>query len=117
MDIMTLVLSSAAIGAVVASVVNGVFNLVVKSWDIRLQNLTLATRLAELKHQQLVTVQDWAEKAEGKARPAELWDPLQTVIGYLAGLEEYRKTGKWAKAEASHARGNAQQGVKLTHFS
>lgn len=99
---LTVVLTSAAIGAVVASLINGLFSLLIKKWDAQLQDLTLATRLAELKHQQIVATQDWEIKAGGRPRSADLWDPLQTVIGYLAGLKEYRRTGTWAKAEASH---------------
>lgn len=101
-DILAIVLSSAAIGAVVSSRVNGIFNVVIKNRELKLQDLTFATRLAELKHQQLMAVQEWAAKEEGKTRPIDLWDPFQTVIDYIRGLEEFRKTGQWERAETSH---------------
>jgi hypothetical protein len=102
MDMLSVVISSAAVGAVVSSLVNGAFNLTIKKWDARLQDLALAARLADLKHQQLVALQQWAKDTEGKHRPIELWDPLQTVIEYTKGLQEYRRKGQWEKAEASH---------------
>jgi hypothetical protein len=97
-----IVLSSAAIGAVIASLINGVFNLIIKNRELRLQDIGLVTKMAELKHQQLIAAQDWTIRTTGTTRPVDFWDPLQTAIGYLDGLQEYRKTGKWAKADKSH---------------
>jgi hypothetical protein len=51
MGILTIVVSSAVVGAVVSSLVNGVFNLVIKNRELKLQEITLAVKLAELKHQ------------------------------------------------------------------
>jgi len=108
MSTLTLVLSSAVIGALVSSVVNGVVNLIIKKREWRLQEITLAARLAEMKHQQVVAVQEWAMKTEGRARNAELWDPLQTVIEYLQGMDEFRKACRWEKkASTSSKKGGA----------
>lgn len=102
MDIVPIILGSAVLGSLVSSIVNGIANARFKIWELERRDIEIATRFTEIKHQQMLAAQEWARHAEGQARPAELWDPLQTVIGYLDGLKEYRKTGAWAKADASH---------------
>lgn len=103
-----LFLGSAGVGALVSAVVNGAFNYFIKKREMDARDMELALKMAELKHEQLVTAQEWAVKAEGKPRPAGLWDPLMSVIDYLEGAKEYRKTGKWKKGEESHRGEEAQ---------
>jgi hypothetical protein len=90
------------LGAWLSSFVNGRYNLRIKELELEAQKTTIALQCAELKHQQLVACQDWAIRTEGKARDIDLWDPLQSVIGYLAGMDEFRSSGRWTKAEQSH---------------
>lgn len=102
MELTAIVLGSAAVGAVLSSLVNGLFNFATKKRELALQDILTAARLAELKHQQIVVRQQWAISSKGQPDSVDLWDPLQTVIGYLDGLREYRDTGRWEKADASH---------------
>jgi hypothetical protein len=88
----------AAIGALVAAVVNGVANWLIKREEIKVQRLGIAMKCAELKHQQLVAAQDWAIK-EGRPRDIDLWDPLVSVIDYMNGLDEFERTGGWARGK------------------
>jgi hypothetical protein len=92
----------AIIGAWLSSFVNGRYNLKIKELELIAQKTTVALQCAELKHQQLVACQDWAIRTEGKARNIDLWDPLQSVMDYLKGMDEFRGTGKWTKADQSH---------------
>lgn len=93
-------LGSAGIGALVSSLINGLFNYLAKIRELERRDLELCLELARMKHQQLVVVQDWAGK--GAPLPVKLWDPLVSVIEYRRGLDEFRKTGGWEKGEASH---------------
>jgi hypothetical protein len=101
-QLITLILGSAGIGAFVSSLVNAVANYFTKQHEFRRQDEQFALRLTELKHQQLMAVQEWAIKAEGQSRPLDFWDPLVTAINYVRGLDEFRKTGTWQKGETSH---------------
>lgn len=102
MQLLGIVLGSAGLGALVSSVVNGIFAYVMKRQELLRQDEQIAARVTEMKHQQLLAAQDWAIKSEGKAREVDLWDPLVTAIGYLRGLAEFRKTGRWEKGETAH---------------
>jgi hypothetical protein len=97
-----LVAVGAILGALISSWVNGRYNLKIKQLELEAQKITIALRCAELKQQQLVPVQDWSIRSDGKGRNVDLWDPLQSVIDYLSGMEEFQTKGKWTKAEASH---------------
>ncbi len=97
-----LVAAGAIFGALISSYVNGRYNMRIKELELEAQKTTVALRCAELKHQQLIACQDWAIRTEGKTRPTDLWDPLQSVVDYLAGIDEFRASGKWTKAEKSH---------------
>ena len=97
-----LVAAGAIIGAWISSFVNGRYNLKIKQLELEAQKTTIALECARLKHDQLVACQDWAIRTEGRAREMKLWDPLQSVIDYLAGIDEFREKGKWTKAEESH---------------
>ena len=101
-ELFLVILASAGAGAFISGVVNGLFANSIKKREFQRQDEHFALKLTEMKHQQLVAAQAWATQAEGRARPAELWDPLVTAIGYLRGIEEFRRTGKWAKGEATH---------------
>ena len=101
------------LGAAVASLVTGHYTKSVKVLELEAQRLAkerdlaqndmaIALKCAELKHQQLVAVQDWTVRSAGTAAPVELWDPLQTVVEYLNGIKEFRRTGSWSKAQSSH---------------
>ena len=103
----------AVIGATVSSLISGFYARSTKKLELRAQTqardleleaqrIRIALQCAELKHQQLVAVQDWAIRSDGKARNMDLWDPLQSVIVYLDGMNEYRTTGKWTKAQKNH---------------
>ncbi len=46
------VLASAAVGAVIASLVNGIFNWRLKRQELERQDLTMALKMSELKNQQ-----------------------------------------------------------------
>ncbi len=46
-----------------------------------------------------MAVQDWAIRSEGKARSAENWDPLLSVIDYMNGMDEFDRTGGWSKGK------------------
>lgn len=94
----------AAVGALVAAVVNGAFNWMMKREELRVQRLGIAMKCAELKHQQIVVSQDWAIRAEGRPRNVEHWDPLVTVIDYVKGIDEFGKTGDWSKGRKGHTK-------------
>ena len=95
-SLMQIVLASAAVGAVIASFINGIFNLIAKNRELKLQehqqNLAIAAKLAEIKHQQVLAVQDWTLRSGGKARPADLWDPRngERVPRRIGRSEAYR---------------------------
>ncbi len=97
-----LVAAGAVIGAWVSGFVNGRYNLKIKELELEVQRTIIALECARLKHEQLVACQDWSIRSDGKGRKVDLWDPLLSVIDYLAGMDEFQKTGKWTKAEASH---------------
>ena len=89
----------AAVGALVSGVVNGLFNLSIKRRELQVQRYQVALKCAELKHQQLLAVQEWTIKAQGRAGNMDFWDPLTSVIDYMEGLEEFERTGDWSKAK------------------
>ena len=62
----------------------------------------MALKLTELKHQQVIALGDWASK-DGQEFAATFFDPLVTVFRYRAGIEEFRRTGRWSEAEQSMA--------------
>ena len=103
MEILGLVLGSAAVGALVSSIVNGLFNRSLKKQELERQDMQMALKMAELKHQQLVLAHDWTVKQGGDAA-VDFFDPLFSVIDYRKGMDEFRKTGKWAKGDAGHGR-------------
>jgi hypothetical protein len=97
----------AAVGALISSLVNGLFNWWAKKAELERRDMEMALKMAELKHQQLVATHDWHGK-QGSDVEVVFFDPLVSVIDYCEGVKEYRKTGRWAKGEASHgARGPA----------
>jgi hypothetical protein len=94
----------AAIGALAAAIVNGIFNWILKRQELRVQRLGIALKCAELKHQQIVVSQDWAIRTEGQPRNVEHWDPLVIVIDYMKGMDEFDKSGDWAKGRRGHSK-------------
>ncbi len=107
-EILGLVLGSAAVGALISSIVNGIFNWKMKRRELERQDMAMALKMAELKHQQLVTTHDWYVK-QGREVGVDFFDPLVSVIDYCDGMKEYRKTGRWKKGEAGHpAKGGAR---------
>lgn len=108
MDTMTwkqlslVILASAGAGALISSVINGFVMFAIKKRELERQDEQFAMKLTEMKHQQLLAAQEWAIKTDGKARSIDLWDPLVTAIGYLRGLREFRKTGRWQMGEEAH---------------
>ncbi|HVS88591.1 MAG TPA: hypothetical protein VHF01_10280 [Candidatus Acidoferrum sp.] len=99
MSVLYLVLGSAAVGALVSSLVNAVVMIRIKKMETELHYLELALKVAEMKHQQVLAAKDWAIK-EGTPRDVSFFDPLYSLIEYVRGIEEFRKTGKWAKGES-----------------
>ncbi len=95
------VLASAAVGAVIASLVNGIFNWRLKRQELERQDLTMALKMSELKNQQMVTLFQ-ADIAGGGTPGITMPDPLVNTIEYHKGIKEYRKTGRWTKGEAGH---------------
>ena len=75
-QILGLVLGSAAVGALVSSLINGLFALMTKRLELQRQDESFAARLTEIKHQQLIAAQEWAIKTEGRPRQLDLWDPI-----------------------------------------
>jgi hypothetical protein len=105
-EVLGLVLGSAGVGALISSVVNGIFNWKTKQQELERQDMQMALKMAELRHQQLVAVHDWHSN-RGEEVGIEFYDPLATVMGYCDGMKEYRKTGRWAKGEAGHQKPDA----------
>jgi len=103
----------AVLGAAISSIITGRYNRTIKELELQAQRQAkelelesqktkIALECAQLKHQQVLACQDWAIRSDGKARAIELWDPLQSVIEYLAGIDEFRKSGTWSRAQNSH---------------
>jgi hypothetical protein len=95
-----LLLGSAGAGALVSSIVNGIVSSRIKRLEVEREDMQLCLKLVEMKHQQLLAVQDWAMKNAPIA--VQLWDPLVSMIEYRRGLDEFRKTGRWPKGETIH---------------
>src|SRR3972149_87016 len=92
-----LILGSAAVGALISSGINALTNYVTKREELEREDMQMALKMAELKHQQMVTTQQWNIQY-GKAVTVEFWDPLVSVISYREGMKEFRETGEWGKA-------------------
>lgn len=103
-EILGLVLGSAAVGALVSSIVNGIFNSRSKLQELERRDMEMALKMAELKHQQMVTVYQW-HATKGGDPAVTFIDPLMSVIEYHKGIKEYGKTGGWKKGEAGHGHG------------
>jgi hypothetical protein len=96
-----LVFGSAGIAAIVASLISTLSNHFLKTRELKTRDLELALGLARLKNEQLFHV-GAGERAAGRPYKMDFYDPMMSVIQYLDGLKEYRKTGTWAKAADSH---------------
>ena len=103
---LVLILGSAAVGALLSSVVSGIFSYFTERRQLARRDLEMALKLAELKHQQMITVQEWTQKS-GRDADVRFFDPLVTVIDYDRGIKEYRNTGRWDKGETAHGRPKA----------
>jgi hypothetical protein len=101
-ELFLLVLASAGAGALISSTINGVVAFLLKKRELQRQDEHLAIKLTEMKHEQLMAIQELA-KIEGRTVPMDFWDPLVSAIGYLRALDEFRRTGRWEKGETSHA--------------
>jgi hypothetical protein len=117
-ETLVLILGSAAVGALISSIVNGVFNWWAKKAELERLDMEMALKMAELKHQQLVITHEWYAK-QGKDRGVDFFDPLVSVIDYCDGMKKYRKTGRWPKGEAGHrnARSSKESSAIPTHGS
>lgn len=102
-QMLALILGSAAVGALISSIVNGLFNWWAKQAELERRDIEMALKMAELKHQQLVATHDWSAK-QGREVGVDFFDPLVSVIDYCDGMKEYRQTGRWARGEAGHRR-------------
>jgi hypothetical protein len=105
-ETMALILGSAAVGALISSVVSGIFARRAQRDELARRDLEMALKMAELKHQQMVITQEWNQKG-GRDADVSFFDPLVTVIDYDRGIKEYRKTGRWDKGETAHGRPKA----------
>lgn len=84
-----------------AAVINVLANWFTKRGEWRRQDEAFALKLTEIKLQQMMAVQEWVIKDTGRPGQVDLWDPLASAIEYLRGLEEYRRSGRWGKADRS----------------
>ena len=100
-ETVALILGSAAVGALISSLVNGLVNWRTKKAELERRDMEMALKMAELKHQQLVATHDWHVKQDHDV-PVGFFDPLVSVIGYCEGVKEYRRTGRWVKGEVGH---------------
>jgi hypothetical protein len=90
-----LVLGSAAVAATVSGVINAVANWLIKKSDLERQDMEMALKMAELKHRQMVTVQEW-NREDRRPANVDFWDPLATIVDYRRGMKEFRETGRWS---------------------
>lgn len=99
------VLIGAAIGAIAAAIVNGVFNQISKRREIehqkhmkfvelKQQRMQIALDLAKLKNEQLIEA---ARNTRGAN--VSMWDPAVSVADYLEALEEIDQTGRWRRGD------------------
>jgi len=93
LNLIAVVLSSAAAGALLSSVVNGLFNYRLKKADIKEQRLRMALDLTKLRIDTVIE----AQRRSGRA--VQLWDPAVMFADYLAALNEIATTGRWAKGD------------------
>jgi hypothetical protein len=80
-EVLGLVLGSAAVGALASSIVTGIFNRKDKLAELQRRDMEMALKMAELKHQQLVTTYNW-HAAQGRDPGVTFIDPLVSVIKY-----------------------------------
>src|SRR5262249_54151851 len=104
-ELVGVILGSAAAGALISSVVTGIFNARMNREELERQHMEMALKLADLKHQQMVRVAEWEAKERGVSRPVVFSDPMMSVIGYREAMKEYRKTGMWKKGQAGLGQG------------
>ncbi|SRR5581483_3259534 len=102
-EILGLILGSAGVGALVSSLVNGLFNWWATKAELERRDTEMALKMAELKHQQLLATHDWHAKQDRDVS-VSFFDPVVSVIGYCDGMKEYRRTGRWAKGGEGHCR-------------
>jgi hypothetical protein len=100
-DITAVVLGSVAIGALISSLVTGLFFWWSKRAELARQDLQVAVKMTELRHQQMLFMAEFEEK-RGRSRKIDVWDPLVMTVEYHRGVKEVLKTGGWQKGEASH---------------
>src|SRR6266702_3610967 len=74
-----LILGSAAVAALVSSLVNAIGNWLTKRADLERQDMELAFKMAELRHDQVVKVQEWHHRS-GQPSRTQFWDPFVSVI-------------------------------------
>jgi hypothetical protein len=98
-----LLLGSAAVGALISSIINGLFAYWSKKAELERMDMQMAMKMTELRHQQIVAVEGW-QRERGIKGPVEIYDPLVTAIEYRRGMKEYQTTGIWKRGEATHPR-------------
>src|SRR6266545_1753178 len=91
-----LIHGSAAVGALISSGINAWANFLSKKQGLEREDMQMALKMAELKHQQMVAAQEWNIEA-GHPALVEFLDPLVSVIKYRDGMKEFQKTGQWKK--------------------
>src|SRR5713101_8436371 len=106
-----LILGSAAIAAIVSSLINAIANWLAKRAELERQDMEIAFKMAQLKHDQLAKVGDW-RLHEGAPIAADFWDPFMTVIIYRRAMTEFRKTGHWDKGEAELEKYRREQSAR-----
>jgi hypothetical protein len=100
-QIIALILGSAVLGAVVSSIINGIFNYRLKLKDVKEGRMKMALELTRMKREQVLE----AARSSGAPIKVTLFDPAVTMSDYLAALDEIGRTGRWAhgdKRSAAH---------------
>ena len=95
---LALILGSAAVAALVSSLINAIGNWLAKRAELERQDMELAFRLTQLRHDQMIKLREWRIQS-GQSAAFAVWDPFMTAIVYRRAMEEFRKTGHWEKGE------------------
>ncbi len=106
---LALILGSAAVAALISSLINAIGNWLAKRAELERQDMEIAFKMAQLRHDQLVKVREWTAN---ELQPAAIsfWDPFMTVIHYRRAMKEFRKSGTWERGEAELTRAGFSRG-------
>jgi hypothetical protein len=94
-DALALVLGSAAVGALISGIVNGIFNWKMKGKELERQDMEIALKLTELKHEQLLAAHDMYKK-QGQDVGVDFFDPSSVSSSITTAS---RSTGRRADGQ------------------